>query len=74
MASKECQLADCADRFAHAQHTTLCLQSPARVFMLLSMLSGEIYLRFKSYLVVEISSDIVTQHCCQVCVLSMMFC
>ena len=41
---------------------------------LLSMLSGEIYLRLKPYLVVKISSDIVTEHCCQVCVLSMMFC
>ena len=29
------------------------------------MLSGEIYLRLKPYLVVEISSDIVTEHCCQ---------
>ena len=38
------------------------------------MLSGEIYLRLKPYLVVKISSDIVTGHCCQVCVLSMMFC
>ena len=38
------------------------------------MLSGEIYLRLKPYLVVEISCDIVTEHCCQVCVLSMMFC
>ena len=28
----------------------------------------------KPYLVVKISSDIVTEHCCQVCVLSMMFC
>ena len=26
------------------------------------------------YFVVKISSDIVTEHCCQVCVLSMMFC
>ena len=38
------------------------------------MHSGEIYLRLKPYLVVKISSDIVTEHCCQVCVLSMMFC
>ena len=38
------------------------------------MLSGEICLRLKPYLVVKISSDIVTKHCCQVCVLSMMFC
>ena len=35
---------------------------------------GAIYLRSKSYFVFEISSDIVTKHCCQVCVLSMMFC
>ena len=28
----------------------------------------------KPYLVVKISSDIVAEHCCQVCVLSMMFC
>ena len=52
--------------------------SPARIFVLLSssllMLSGEIYLRLKPYLVVKVSSDIVTEHCCQVCVLSMMFC
>ena len=34
------------------------------------MLSGEIYPRLKPYLVVKISSDIVTEHCCQVCVLS----
>ena len=52
---------------------------PERVLVLLlssllSKLSGEIYLRLKPYLVVKISSDIVTEHCCQVCVLSMMFC
>ena len=45
-----------------------------RVFVLLSMLSDEIYLRLKLYLVVKISPDIVTEHCYQVCVLSMMFC
>ena len=33
---------------------------------LLSMLSGEIYLRLKPYLVVKISSDIVTEYCCRV--------
>ena len=38
------------------------------------MLSGYIYLRLKPYLVVKISFYIVTEHCCQVCVLSMMFC
>ena len=45
-----------------------------RVFVLLSMFSGEIYLRLKPDLVVNISSDIVTEHCCQVCVLFVMFC
>ena len=34
---------------------------------------GAIYLRSKSYLVFKISSDIMTKHCCQVCVLSMTF-
>ena len=36
--------------------------------------SGAIYLKTMSYLVVKISSDIVTEHYCQVCVLPMMFC
>ena len=40
---------------------------------LLSMLSGEIYLRLKLYLVVKTYSDKVTEHCCQACILSMMF-
>ena len=57
---------------------TRYLQSPIREyrFVLLSMLSGEIYLRLKPHLVVKIFSDIVTEHCCQVYVLSssMMFC
>ena len=44
------------------------------MFVWLSMLSGKIYLRLNLYLVVKISFDIVTKHCCQVCVLSMMFC
>ena len=38
------------------------------------MLKCEIYLRWKPYLVVKISTNIVTEHCCQVCVLFMMFC
>ena len=33
---------------------------------------GAIYLRSKSYLVFKISSDIMTKHCCQVFILSMM--
>ena len=43
-------------------------------FVLFSMLSGEIWDWMQPYLVVKISSDIVTEHCYQVCVLSMMFC
>ena len=54
---------------AHPHHFSDRVPPPG-----LSMLSGEIYLRLKPYLVVKISSDIVTEHCCQVCVLSMMFC
>ena len=38
------------------------------------MPSGEIYLRLKPYLVVRIASDVLTEHCCQICVLAMMFC
>ena len=76
VASKVCQLGDCEDRLS----ACAACYSPARVLVLLSaslfsMLSGEIYLRLnEAYLVVKISSDIVTEHCCQVCVLSMMFC
>ena len=58
----------CAARYSVPRVLVLLLSS------LLSMLSGEIYMRLKLYLVVKISSDIVTEHCCQVCVLSMMFC
>ena len=62
VASKVCQL---ADGLVHARHA----KSPAKIFGLLSsslaMLSGEIYLRLKPYLVVEISSYIVTEHCCE---------
>ena len=35
---------------------------------------GAIYLTSKSYLIFKISPDIMTKYCCQVCVLSMMFC
>ena len=45
-------------------------------FVLLSMTfnqhGGARYLRSKSYLVVKISSDVLTKHWCQVCILSMM--
>ena len=71
MSLQKCaNLSDCTDWLAHARHASLqpeyscCYQC----------LGGEIYLKLKPYLVVKISSDIVTEHCCQVCVLSMMFC
>ena len=42
--------------------------------VLFSMFSGEFCLRLKPYLVVKIASDVLTEYCCQVCVLAMMFC
>ena len=43
--------------------------------VLFSMFSGEFCLRLKPYLVVKITSDALTEHCCQVCVLlAMMYC
>ena len=44
------------------------------VSWLFSMFSGEFCLRLKPYLVVEIAFDVLTEHCCQVCILAMMFC
>ena len=64
MSLQKCaNLSDCTDRLAHARHGSF------RPELLLSMLSGEICLRLKPYLVVKISSDKVTE-----CVLSLMFC
>ena len=42
--------------------------------VLFSMFSGKFCLRLKQYLVVKIASDLLTEHCCQVCILAMMFC
>ena len=44
------------------------------VSWLFSMFSCEFCLRLKPYLVVKIASDVLTEHCCQVCILAMMFC
>ena len=77
VASKVCQLGDCEDRLS-ACATGAILQPEYtccyyRVcYRCLAVKS--IWDRIKPYLVVKISSDIVTEHCCQVCVLSMMFC
>ena len=43
------------------------------VSWLFSMFSGEFCLRLKPYLVVEIAIDVLTEHCCQVCILVIMF-
>ena len=42
--------------------------------VLFSMFRGEFCVRLKPYLVVKIAPDVLTEHCCQVCVLVMMFC
>ena len=44
------------------------------VSWLFSMFSGEFCLRLKPYLVVRIASDVLTKHCCQICILAMLFC
>ena len=74
-----------ANRLAHARQTRLSLWRLAYpilsfpilsrvVSWLFSMFSGEFCLRLKPYLVVRIASDVLTEHCCQVCILAMMFC
>ena len=55
VASPEGQLGGCADQLGMCD-TLPCLQSPSKVPVLLTMLSGEIDLRLKSYLIVKISS------------------
>ena len=44
------------------------------VSWLFSMFSDEFCLRLKPYLVVRIASDVLNEHCCQVCILAMIFC
>ena len=74
VASNVCQLQWLHGLISAYANTPEGASTGYRVFVFLSMLSSEIYLRLKPYLVVKISCDIVTEHCCQVCVLSMMFC
>ena len=61
---------DCGPISACATDTRIQPKYP----VLFSMFSGEFCLRLKPYLVVKIASDVLTEHCCQVCVLAMMFC
>ena len=60
-----------ADRFAHARQALVSSQSIPCCFRCLAVNS---VLRLKPYLVVKIAPDILTEYCCQVCVLVMMFC
>ena len=61
---------DCGPIGACATDTRIQPEYP----VLFSMFSGEFCLRLKPYLVVKIAADVLTKHCCQVCVLAMMFC
>ena len=59
MSLQKCaNLSGCTDLLAHAL-------PGYRVFVLLSMSSGEIYLKLKPCLFVKISYDIVTEYCCK---------
>ena len=65
------------DRHAYPREDWPILSYPilSRVVRwLFSMFSGEFCLRLKPYLVVKIASDVLTENCCQVCILAMMFC
>ena len=56
-----------ADRLAHARQ----MRNQPEYPVLFSMFSGGFCLRLKPYLVVKITSDVLPEHCCQVCVLAM---
>ena len=72
MSLQKCaNFSDCRPIIAWATDTRIQPEYP----VLFSMFSGEFCLRLKPYLVVKIASDVLTEHCCQVCVLlAMMFC
>ena len=71
MSLQKCvNFSDCGPISACATDTRTKPEYP----VLFSMFSGEFCLRLKPYLVVKIASDVLTVHCCQVCVLAMMFC
>ena len=67
-------LGGCADPICACATRYPVSNLPPTVFVLLSMLSGAMSQRLTPYSVVKIFSDIVTKHCCQVYLLSMMFC
>ena len=60
-----------ADRLAHARQKRVSCQSILCGFRCLAVKS---VLRLKPYLVVKIASDVLTEHCCQICVLAMKIC
>ena len=71
MSLQKCaNFSDCGPISACATDTRIQPEYP----VLFSMFSGEFCLRLKLYLVVKIAPDVLTEHCCQVCVLAMMFC
>ena len=74
VASKKCQLGDCVNRFAHARLLP-CVSSLQPEYSRCNRCLAVKSIWDRSlYLVVKISSDIMTQHCSQICVLFMMFC
>ena len=71
MSLQKCaNFSDCGPISACVTDTRIQQEYP----VLLLMLSREFCLRLKLYLISKISSDVVTGHCCQVCILAMMFC
>ena len=71
MSLQKCaNFSDCGPISACATDTRIQPEYP----VLFSMFRGEFCLRLKPYLVVKIAPDVLTEHCCQVCVLDMMFC
>ena len=61
---------------AHARHAILQPEYSCCYYRVCfrCLVVKSIWYWMKPYLVVKISSDLVTEHCCQVCILSMMFC
>ena len=70
MSLQKCaNFSDCGPISACATGTRIQPEYP----VLFSMFSDEFCLRLNPYLVVKIASDVLTKHCCQICVLAMMF-
>ena len=71
MSLQKCaNFSDCRPISACATDTRIQPEYP----VLFSIFSGEFCLRLKPNLLVKIATDVLTEHCCQVCVLAIMFC